>query len=267
MKYILLTVLGGMIVAVLDPFSVAGLLIKFVSDSNGTTAGFLAELREYCFVSLFPLAALIPLLACTLYNRIIRKKKLTLSRCAYLGASVLICTVLIALGMKSRRYLSILTPLYLLLLGLLAVWNYRCFASEHSSLPAYAATVFTAAVIGMSLFNSLHSFDRANADQSVIRQAIEPYTQQTCVLMRGRRTAYEYVPEISQFDSCQVITLSSENWQDLVDEASLRNEMVLITVSIEKEDIPQDWLAENHYSIQDPFFESDSITTRLIRKE
>ena len=265
-RYILLTVLGGVIAAVLDPFSVAGLLIKFVSDSNGTASGFLAELKEYCFVSLFPLAALIPLLACTLYNRIVRKKKLTLSRCAYLGATVLICTVLIALGMKSRRYLSILTPLYLLLLGLLAVWNYRCFASERSSLPAYAAAVFTVAVIGMSLFNSLHSFDQANAKQTAIRQAIAPYTQETCVLMRGRRTAYEYVPEISQFDGCQVITLSSKNWQDLVSGEAFKDEMVLITVGIKNEDIPQDWLTEQHFSVQEPFFESSGITARLMRK-
>ena len=273
LRYCLFTGVGILIAILLDPFSIAGLLMKFVDESSSPAGNLLNDLANYYTVTLIPGTSLVLLIAVTLYNVIIRKRLISIKNfrylqiAGYLLISIILCTILILFGTKLARYLSILTPSCILLIGLLGIWNCRCLRENTSSAIVNGMSIlFFLLTAGLNGYHSIQSFRENNAEASALRNAIAQVSDQSCILLRNRRSAYGHVPEISQFRNCQVITLSSENWESLVTEENLENNMILIVCGIEKDNIPEDWLKAHHYSVLSPIYDTDGLVIVPIKR-
>ena len=150
---------------------------------------------------------------------------------------------------------------------LLAIWNYRCMKTAlPSSSVSALSMIFILLTAGLSGYHAIQSFTETNTEMAELRSAIAPVTDQSCILLRNRRSAYEYVPEVSQFDNCQVITISSENWESLTSDEMLEDEMILIACGIDRENLPKDWFNEKQYQLLSPIYESDGLTIIPIRR-
>ena len=260
-RYIFVVAVSLLLSVLIDPFSIAGLFIKFTETSSSTAVGLLEELSGYFMHSLLPgylFTGLLIAFSIALYRK--HEKADPVSNIERnLLVSLGLFSAVVIIGTKACRYMTILTPLYLLVILLLIRRVYLSSSMEKTAkqvLLGFTCILFAV----LSIFHSYQSFDVMNGKYEKIRSAIQPYLNEDCVFLRTRRTGYEYVPDISNFNNCQVITLTTENWKDLVSDRILaNNELTLFSVRSSEIAFPLEWFSENGYAVKQ-LYEDNEIT-------
>lgn len=260
-KYALIIVLSGILAVMIDPVSLAGLVSKS-SGTSVTVSSFLAELYEYFLGSVFP-GILFFLASLVLLAVFCRKPKDCASSSSWkmLGLSLLVFTIVILAGTKGARYLSVMTPVYILFLEKLLSDVVKNISERNQKTAEMITAVLIITFIVFNLLHSFNSLQEMNNTHQEIETAIKDHKADDCIFFRMRRAGYEYVPFIAEFRNAQVISVSTENWEELVDSKIFNNkELVLITEAYAKESFPAEWLNNHHFVISKIIYDSDGVS-------
>ena len=266
--YVLIILLSGILALLADPVSVPGMLSKLLGGSGGGGASaFLREAGDYFLMSLIPgIPMAVWLIAVLLvsYIRYPRNGKFSAEYKILLGA-VCIFLVIILAGIKGARYLSAATPILLLLLEL---YFYRRIAVFQK--PVYTSGI-AAITVCIYLLSSgvcaFHDIDQANRSALKKEEVISSVSDRTCIFLRNRRSGYENAWYLPRFSAAQVITLSTENWEAMVDRKALENDEIIVIVDPSAEEmIPEEWFAANSLKQSECLLQDESADIYVYRK-
>ncbi len=252
-KYIGFCLLSGLLAILIDPVSLAGLLSKFTSGSGSSSGSFLTELINYILHSIFPTVIF---LGWTVIVFLISRGKglqmLWKDKKIHLLVLVLfVFSFVILAGTKGARYLSVMTPLFLFLL-IDSICESLISLSRSETVQLQNSFVLITLVLFLSLnfFLSYYSLDELNHQDTELREIITQYHDNDCIYFRSRRSGYDFVPYLSDFNNAQVITVTSNNWQNLVSDTlfSKKNLIICFNQSARNEDTDL-WLEDLHISL------------------
>ena len=266
--YILIMILSGILALLADPVSVPGMLSKLLGGSGGGGASaFLREAGNYFLMSLIPgipMAVWLIAVLIVSYVRYPRNGKFSAEYKILLGA-VGIFLVIILAGTKGARYLSAATPVLLLLMEL--YFYKRISGFNNTSGAMWIAAVTAGIYLISSGICTFANQDRLNRDALKKEEVISGVSGHTCIFLRNRRSGYENAWYLPQFSSAQVITLSTENWEEMVDRRAVENdEIIVIADPSAKEMIPAEWFETNSFKQTECLLSDESADIYVYRK-
>ena len=263
--YTLVMLLSGVLALLADPVSVPGMLSKFLGGSGGgSTSAFLSELNQYFLMSLIPgipMAVCVIVVVIASYMRKTETVKASSEYKTLLGA-VTIFIVIILAGTKGARYLSVVTPILLLLLELYLYGRIITF-QKPSRIAGITVCIYLLSS-GIYLFRNLAL---ANRDSLQREAVISEISDNACIFFRNRRSGYENTRYLPQFTSVQVITLTTDNWEEMVDSEILENKEVIVFVDPSSEEaVPEEWLTAHSFQQAECLLKNESAKIYVYRK-
>jgi hypothetical protein len=107
----------------------------------------------------------------------------------------------------------------------------------------------------------------ANTDAVNTEAVLSEVRDNTCIFLRSRRSGYQNAWYLPQFAASQVITLSTDNWEALVDETIFENDKLIVMVDPSAaDDVPKDWFAAHSYKQTECLLKNEAIELYEYRR-
>ena len=263
--YIGTCLLAGVLSIVIDPVSIAGLLSK-VSSSSGASS-LLMEAYQYFFYSVFPTVFFFIWFLTLLFLSKGKGIVLFWNDIVYrlLFFVLLVYSFVILAGTKGPRYLSVITPVILLVMLLII---YYTISSLSGSIKKASSIVTIFLFLLMNIYLSFSSLSELNTKNAQLQSIVRHNEGKDCIYFRVRRSGYELVPYIMEFNDAQIITTTTENWQNLVSDEILKSSGYIVIFNKDSRTKEVDrWLEDNKISLSSNLYNDSLIGIYLADKE
>lgn len=267
LHYALVIILSGILALAADPVSVPGMLSKLTGGSGGGASAFLSELNQYFLISLIPGIPMALWLIGTIIASYLcsqQRRQFTPAYKTLLTAAVIFLVIILA-GTKGPRYLSVATPIFLILLEIYVWDRFSVFKPEKGGNVIAVITIVLYLV--SSCIYTVRTMNAANTDSTNTEAVLSEVRDNTCIFLRSRRSGYQNAWYLPQFSASQVITLSTDNWETLVDEKVFENDRLIVMVDPSAaEDVPEDWFAAHSFKQTECLLKNEAIELYEYRR-